>query len=184
MTRTQETATIVVSAIAFVAAIAFIVVAILEKRKMNKILANMDFNFIKEFETGSTKPTLTVFRNKIDGNLEVGFGHVLPKISTWEVGDKITEQQANEFFENDIQRAYSVYGSRLNWGQFTTNQIRAIISHAYNTGAKSDTIIKFANSGKWQELAKWWREHYITSGGVKLNGLIKRRNYEADLLTK
>ena len=141
----------------------------------------MDFDFIKQFETGSTEPILTVFRNQIDGNLEVGYGHVLPNVG-WKVGDTITRKKADELFERDIEKAIAVYGDSLNWDSFTVNQKRAIISHAYNTGARSGTIIKYANSGKWHELAQWFPFHYITSNGQVLNGLIKRRNYEASLL--
>lgn len=141
----------------------------------------MDFDFIKQFETGSTEPILTVFRNQIDGNLEVGFGHVLPNVG-WKVGDKITRKKAEELFQQDIDKAIAVYGDSLNWDSFTVNQKRAIISHAYNTGARSGTIIKYANSGKWNELASWFPNHYITSNGQTLNGLIRRRTYEASLL--
>lgn len=141
----------------------------------------LNFDFIKEFETGSLEPTLKVFRNKIDGNLEVGWGHVLPKIG-WKEGDTITRAKAEEFFNQDIERAIDVYGSSLNWLDFTDNQRRAIISHAYNTGAKSATIIRLANHFRWQELAAWFPKHYITSGGVEYEGLKRRRSYEASLL--
>ena len=183
MNKPQTIAVVSISVATIICAIVFVIVAIIRKRNMQKNTANLDFDFIKEFETGSTTPTLTVFKNSIDGNLEVGFGHVLPKLSTWKVGDKITEEQAEQFFLQDIEKAYNVYGSRLNWDKFTANQKRAIISHAYNTGARSQTIILKANAGNWESLATWWANHYITSGGKELNGLKKRRAYEANLLT-
>jgi len=140
----------------------------------------LDFYFIKEFETGG-EPILKVFRNKMDGNLEVGWGHVLPKIG-WKEGDTITRAKAEEFFNQDIERAINVYGSSLNWSQFSVNQRRAIISHAYNTGAKSATIIRLANQHRWKELSQWFPLHYITSAGVEYSGLVRRRKYEASLL--
>ncbi|MCQ2605372.1 MAG: lysozyme [Bacteroidales bacterium] len=184
MDRKQTIAVVSISVATIIAAIVFVIVAIIRKKNMQKNTANIDFDFIKKWETGRTTPTLTVFRNSIDGNLEVGFGHVLPKLSTWKVGDKITPEQAEQFFMQDIEKAYNVYGSRLKWEKFTANQKLAIISHAYNTGARSETIIKKANAGDWKNLATWWQNHYVTSGGKFVQGLKNRRIAESELLTK
>lgn len=142
----------------------------------------LDLDFIKRFETGDGKPILKVFRNKMDGNLEVGYGHVLPP--SWNVGQDITECEAELFFQHDVERAVAVYGNSIPWDKMTKSQCSAIISHAYNTGVKSATIVKYANGGRWSELAEWFPKHYITSKGVEYPGLVKRRQYEAQLLLK
>ena len=160
-------------------------VVLIRKNRNLRIIKNtgdmLDFKFIKEFETGDGQPILTVFRNRLDGNLEAGYGHVLSP-ALWSVGDKIDKATADDWFLDDIAKAVGVYGSSLAWDRFSKNQRRAIISHAYNTGSKSATIIRLANAEKWAELAEWWRKHYITAKGVELAGLVRRRNYEADLL--
>lgn len=143
---------------------------------------DLDLDFIKRFETGDGKPILTVFRNKMDGNLEVGYGHVLPPF--WKVGQEITECEAELFFQHDVEKAVAVYGDSIPWDKMTKNQCAAIISHAYNTGAKSATIVEYVNEGRWSELAEWFPKHYITSKGVEYPGLVKRRQYEAQLLMK
>lgn len=150
--------------------------------KLKKVsgVEKLDLNFIKEFETGG-QPILTLFINKIDGNLEGGYGHTFSKL-LYKAGQKITVEEAERLFNNDVNTAVRVYGNAIDWNSLTANQKRAIISHAYNTGAKSATIIKYANEGNFEYLKTWWPKHYITSNGVVYNGLVRRRQFEANLL--
>ena len=61
------------------------------------------------------------------------------------------------------------------------NQFDALVSHYYNTGG-SDTLFDLINKNRGKEaIYKWFTERYITSDGVVLNGLIRRRKAEADL---
>ncbi|AZA60768.1 lysozyme [Chryseobacterium indoltheticum] len=61
------------------------------------------------------------------------------------------------------------------------NQFDALVSHYYNTGG-SDTLFDLINKKRGKEaIYKWFTERYITSDGVVLNGLIRRRKAEADL---
>jgi len=63
----------------------------------------------------------------------------------------------------------------------TQNQFDALISHLYNTGG-SDTLYKLINTkAPIDKIKKFWTATYITGGGVKLKGLIARRNAEANL---
>jgi lysozyme len=59
------------------------------------------------------------------------------------------------------------------------NEFDALVSFTYNTGG-SNTLFSMVNSNN-PLLKAWWTTHYITSKGVKLNGLIARRKAEAKL---
>lgn len=144
----------------------------------------IDYSFIKRFETGLRKPILTIFRNKIDDNVEGGYGHVFgtyAKVGHL-VGTTITSEQAEQFFKSDIKKAQNIYMPYLDWEKLTETQIQAVTSHAYNTGKRSETIVKLLNAGEIAQLRKWWPQHYITSGGKVYEGLRKRRQFEAELL--
>ena len=63
----------------------------------------------------------------------------------------------------------------------TQNQFDALVSHTYNTGG-SDTLFKLINErASKTAIRNWFEQKYITAGGKKLNGLVRRRKAEADL---
>ena len=63
----------------------------------------------------------------------------------------------------------------------TQNAFDALISHVYNTGG-SDTLFKLINKKAPQDqIKKWFTTKYITAGGKKLAGLVRRRNAEYNL---
>jgi len=120
--------------------------------------------------------------------LTIGYG------STWyydEDGDRrnvtsdmvINESMAEKmlldnvrYFEELVTRTISV---KLNENQFS-----ALVSYFFNIGF-SDTMVKLINSGDSPaNIYDWWVSHYITAGGVRLEGLVKRREAEADLYFK
>ncbi|MPS66833.1 lysozyme [Chryseobacterium sp.] len=61
------------------------------------------------------------------------------------------------------------------------NQFDALVSHTYNTGGSSTLFDLINKKASKNEIYKWFTERYITSEGVVLNGLIRRRKAEADL---
>lgn len=64
------------------------------------------------------------------------------------------------------------------------NQFSALVSYVYNTGGSS-TLYKLINTkASEKDIRNWFQEHYITGGGVILNGLILRRKAEANLYFK
>lgn len=94
----------------------------------------------------------------------------------------MTEIQA----ENLLASALLKYeGIVTKWLTLNVNQnmFDALVSHTYNTGG-SDTLFRLVNTGKIQEAAKWIEERYVTSGGKKLAGLVKRRKEESILFMK
>lgn len=61
------------------------------------------------------------------------------------------------------------------------NQFDALVSYVYNTGGSS-TLYRYINMGQKPEVIRnWFETKYITAGGVKLKGLVRRRKAEADL---
>lgn len=66
----------------------------------------------------------------------------------------------------------------------TQNQFDALVSHTYNTGG-SDTLFKLINKkAPEDQIRRWFETKYVTSGKVRLPGLVRRRKAEADLFFK
>lgn len=61
------------------------------------------------------------------------------------------------------------------------NQFDALVSYVYNTGG-SNTLYNLINKrSDPANIRRWFETKYITAGGKKLSGLIRRRKAEADL---
>ena len=61
------------------------------------------------------------------------------------------------------------------------HQYEALLLFYYNCGY-SETLFSMVNEKKpLTVISNWWRNHYITANGKKLNGLIRRREIEAML---
>lgn len=135
--------------------------------------------FIKSKEAGD-KANLKVFKNSVDGNLECGYGHVVLPSDKLKLGDTITLQRAEELLQQDIKKAWSIYKGSV--GTAPIGICRMLVSHAYNTGAKSQTLIDLVKDGVITDKEKqWYTSHYIMSGGKVVQGLINRRNAEIEL---
>ena len=91
-----------------------------------------------------------------------------------------TNDDADKALANDI-RTYETIVERKVSVPLTQNQFDALVSHTYNTGG-SGTLFNLINKkASAKEIRTWFETKYITSQGVKLNGLIRRRKAEADL---
>ena len=118
---------------------------------------------------------LTAYKaTRRDKYYTIGYGHYGADVKQ---GMTITEAQAEAYLRQDVAEAeaavnkYSGYG----WNQ---NQFDALVSFAYNVG----NIDGLTNSGKRSEAeisAKL--PEYVYSGGVKLEGLVRRRAAEKSL---
>lgn len=115
---------------------------------------------------------LTAYKaTKRDKYYTIGYGHYGADVKQ---GMTITEAQAEAYLRQDVAEAeaavnkYSVYG----WNQ---NQFDALVSFAYNVGG----IDGLTNNGKRSvaEISAKLRE-YVYSGGVRLGGLVRRREEE------
>ena len=134
---------------------------------------------IKKYEGFSSKPYLCPA-----GLPTIGYGNTYyPNGVKVKMTDKpITKGTAHSYliavvtqFEDKVNKRLTVSVSQ--------NQFDALVSHTYNTGG-SDTLFRLVNTGKIAEAAKWIEERYITGGGKKLAGLVKRRKEESILFMK
>lgn len=118
---------------------------------------------------------LTAYKaTRRDKYYTIGYGHYGADVKQ---GMTITEAQAEAYLRQDVAEAeaavnkYSGYG----WNQ---NQFDALVSFAYNVGS----IDGLTNNGKRSvaEISAKLPE-YVYSGGVKLEGLVRRRAAEKAL---
>ena len=115
---------------------------------------------------------LTAYKaSKRDKYYTIGYGHCGADVKQ---GMTTTEAQAESYLRQDVAEAeaavnkYSGYG----WNQ---NQYDSLVSFAYNVG----NIDGLTNNGKRSvaEISAKLRE-YVYSGGVRLGGLVRRREAE------
>ena len=105
----------------------------------------------------------------------IGYGHT----SGVYEGMVITQEQADKFLFEDVQRfvnAVNQYQSRFNFNQ---NEFDALVSFTYNCGAGSLANVMACCNTK-QEIAEECKL-YNKGGGVVLPGLVRRRNEEYQL---
>lgn len=94
-------------------------------------------------------------------------------------GMVITQEQANQFLFEDVQRfvqAVNQYQARFN---FTQNEFDALVSFTYNCGAGSLAAVMSCCNNK-KEIAEECKL-YNKGGGVVLAGLVRRREEEYKL---
>ncbi len=95
---------------------------------------------------------------------------------------RLTEKQANQMFEHDIQEYENVV-RRFVRVPLTQNQFDALTSLASNLGgpnfAKSD-VVRALNRGSYEEAARNFL-HYTRSGKTVMRGLWIRRKQEVEL---
>jgi len=126
----------------------------------------------------------------------VGYGHALTNKVTKKwlsgAGDlakipvqypefvNMSEQQAVELLKTDLEK---YEGYVLSWLKkpVTQNQFDALVSFTFNCGI-SKTLFDLVNAGRSNaQIAKWIETHYVTAGGVRMNGLVRRRGAEAKM---
>lgn len=96
------------------------------------------------------------------------------------LGDKITKERAEKLLTNVLPNYADTVDKYIKVG-LLQHQYDALVSFCFNCGS-SDTLFKMINDqNPTKEICDWWRTHYITGAGKKLEGLVKRRNAEATL---
>jgi lysozyme len=114
----------------------------------------------------------------------IGYGNTFYENgSPVKVGDKITQERANELFEI-IAKDFANKVAPLIKSSVTPNQFAALTSFAYNAGIgnlKSSTLLKKVNANPNDasiaaEFAKW-----VRANNIVLLGLQKRREAESKL---
>lgn len=105
----------------------------------------------------------------------IGYGHYGKNITK---GMIITKETAESLLHNDIKKAENAVNIYNPLYSFNQCQYDALVSFAFNVG----NIKQLTNNGKRtiSQIANAL-PLYCKSGGVKLNGLVKRRNEELTL---
>ncbi len=117
------------------------------------------------------------------GNMTIGYGHL---IQPGEKFGTLTQAEALEILRRDIAWAESVV-NQLVRVPLTQSQFDALVSLVFNWGSanfRNSSHLAILNSGDYAGTAKRIREHPITSRGERSQGLINRRNAEADLFLR
>lgn len=95
-------------------------------------------------------------------------------------GDVITQDRADKLLLNLLTKYEDIVKANIKV-QLTQNKFDAMVSFVYNTGGSYTLYKMINNKAKDSEIVKWMETHYITGGGQKLAGLVKRRKAEAEL---
>ena len=109
----------------------------------------------------------------------IGWGHYGPDVK---LGMKITQQRADELLKDDIisyENAVNAWDSRYHW---TQNEFDALCSFAYNLGCGSISQVTAKGSRSKAEIASKMLLYY-NCNGVKLQGLVLRRQKESELFS-
>lgn len=128
-------------------------------------------NLIKSFE-GLRLQAYKVTEN--EKYYTIGYGHYGADVKANMV---ITEGQANKYFDEDIKK----YVNAVNNAKFAftpnQHQFDALVSFCYNlgTGIMGELTAMSENQVATEMLL------YVTSGGVRLEGLVNRRKKEVEL---
>lgn len=118
---------------------------------------------------------LTAYKaTRRDKYYTIGYGHYGADVKQ---GMTITEAQAEAYLRQDVAEAEAAVNKYAGYG-WNQNQFDALVSFAYNVG----NIDGLTNSGKRSvaEISAKLPE-YVYSGGVKLEGLVRRRAAEKAL---
>lgn len=131
-------------------------------------------NLIKSFESCR----LSAYKD-LTGTLTIGWGHTgtvdgKPIIS----GMTITQAKADSLFDSDLIRFENIVNGYNNKYNFTSNEFSALVSFAYNVGSIKQLT---ANGTRSKKAIADAMLKYVYSKGVKLNGLVKRRQKEREL---
>lgn len=95
----------------------------------------------------------------------------------------ITETKAMEYLMFEINQKSRAIDPMLR-EDLTGNQFAALISFAYNLGEgalRKSTLLKVVNATPLSPQIRTEFQKWIYADGKKLNGLLRRRNAEADL---
>lgn len=111
----------------------------------------------------------------------IGYGHMLS--SQFEMGERITQERAEEIYKNDLVRFEESVKKAINV-PMTLNMYAACVAFAYNAGgygfSSSDTA-SLINQKKYKEAFERWKTEKINLGTKYEKGLRRRREKESSL---
>lgn len=131
---------------------------------------------IKSFEGCS----LTAYWDKYGQVWTIGYGHTGDVVA----GQVINQGQADRLLMEDLDSFELCVNNAVN-RDLTPNQFAACVSLAYNIGCgefQISFVLRCINAGDLVSAAQGF-SHFETSGGVRLPGLVNRRNAEAKLFS-
>ena len=117
------------------------------------------------------------------GNWTIGYGVTsYPNDQPVKQGDVITVQQGDQYKQWHISEKSAGIYNLIDETNYTANQLAALISFTYTTGVagfKNSNLYKARQANKTgEDLRSVWVNSYITSNGIKSNGLVNRRKDE------
>lgn len=128
-------------------------------------------NFIKSFE-GCSLVAYKVLPS--EQYWTIGYGHYGQDVYE---GMRITQEQANNLFDKDIQKySNAVENFPFTWN-LNQNEFDSLVSFCYNLG--TGILEDFRGLTREQVLREI--PLYCNSGGIKLQGLVRRRKAEVEL---
>ena len=145
---------------------------------------------IKKFE--KFEPSTYVDKIATGNPLAIGYGITgkYPDGTPVKMTDKVTEPEAHEHLKQHVDKHVLPRLEKIpNWSDMNSHQQASLIGFAYNTGgafygAKGfETISKHLRDKNWGEVDDAMKL-YVKSGGQVRNGLVRRRNMEADMWNK
>lgn len=105
----------------------------------------------------------------------IGYGHHAKDITK---GMTIDQNAADEFLKKDVARFEKAVNA-LKY-DFNQNQFDALVDFAYNCGAGNLLKLTANNTRSIQQIS-YKIPAYCKAGGVRLMGLVRRRNAEQEL---
>ena len=109
----------------------------------------------------------------------IGYGHTGAEIHQ---GMTITQEQAEEFLMQDVQKAVQTVNSKVHT-DLTQNEFESLVDFVFNVGAGNfagSTLLRKINAGDMEGAALEF-EKWTHADGKVMAGLIKRRHAEAVL---
>lgn len=108
----------------------------------------------------------------------IGYGHYGPDVYK---GMTISQKQADEYLKSDLKKFEGYVNKYVTTFEPNQNQFDALVSFTYNCGLG---CLQQLTGGRGEKEVAEHITAYVYSGGVKLEGLKKRREAEKELFLK
>lgn len=116
------------------------------------------------------------------GYLTVGYGHLVKPSDKIKLAQKITQADADRLLIADTADAQNAVRNLVKV-PLNQNQFDALTSLVFNIGTgnfRKSTVLKMLNQKKYDSAADSFLRH-VFAKGIKLKGLVRRRNEERNL---
>lgn len=133
-------------------------------------------DLIKSFEGFRSQAYRPVITEKY---LTIGYGHYGPDVH---MGQTITKEQAEALLRKDLERFEKNVNKWDYTYDFNQNEFNSLVSFAFNIGSIDQLTAQGKRSR--QEIADKMLLYVHGAGGIKLQGLVKRRQMERELFMK